>query len=198
MKNRITGLIITAGFSSRMDKFKPLLTYQKKSFLHNIVTKLDSVCDETVVITGHNKELIDKELDSISINKNIRTIFNKNYKDGMFTSLQTGIRELTSCDWALYHFIDQPNLPSHFYAEFKKQIDSSFDWIQPKYEGKKGHPILFGKKVIEIISSSDPKSNLKQISEKCNFKKYYFETKTSSILFDVDTKEDYKTLIEEK
>ncbi|MCF6269985.1 MAG: NTP transferase domain-containing protein [Melioribacteraceae bacterium] len=198
MKNKITGLLIAAGFSSRMGKFKPLLTYRKKSFLYNIVTKLDSVCDETIVITGHNDDLIEKELNSFSTKKRIKTIFNENYQDGMFTSLQTGLQGTASSHWVLYHFIDQPNLPNLFYKEFIAQIDDSFDWIQPKYNGKKGHPILLGEEVIKIILASNPKSNLKQISENHNIKKKCFDVKTKSIFCDVDTKEDYKTLIEQK
>jgi len=196
MRNRITGLIIAAGFSSRMGKFKPLLIYKNKSFLNNIVSKLDSICDEIVIVTGYNRDSIERELNSFQTTNKITTIFNENYQDGMFTSLQTGLRETASCDWVLYHFIDQPTLPNLFYKDFAAEVDNAFDWIQPRYKGRKGHPILLGEKVIKTILSSNPKSNLKQISEEHHFNKKYFDVKISSIFCDVDTKEDYETLIE--
>ncbi|MFH1528500.1 MAG: NTP transferase domain-containing protein [Bacteroidota bacterium] len=42
-QNKIHGLILSAGLSGRMGKFKPLLHYKGKSFIQNIVFKLNSV-----------------------------------------------------------------------------------------------------------------------------------------------------------
>ena len=191
----VTGLIITAGLSSRMGKFKPLLQYKGKSFLQSIITKLDSVCDEIVVVTGHNKELIETELKLFPTRNKIKTIFNENYNDGMFTSLQKGLEYSEKSDWILYHFIDHPTLPNSFYKNFISRVDNSFDWIQPKYKENNGHPILINKRVIDLITKAPQTSNLKEISHNSTFSKKYWDCNYSEIHDDIDTIERYNDIL---
>jgi len=195
MKNKITGLISAAGLSYRMGNFKPLLNYNGKSFLKNVVDKLIPICDNLIIITGHNANLIDNEVQSFQNKDKIKTIFNKNFKNGMLTSLQIGLSYSLNSDWILYHFIDQPNLPEAFYKEFITQIDYSFDWIQPTSNQNNGHPILLNNKLISIISSLPTTCNLKEASNKKNIKKKYWNCKYSEILNDIDTIENYNELI---
>ena len=190
----LAGLIITAGHSSRMGKFKPLLQYEGKSFLQNIVTKLVSVCDEIVVVTGHNENLIETELNSSQNKNNILTVFNHKYKDGMFTSLQKGLEQSKNSDWVLYHFIDQPTLPNLFYYDFIEQIDDSFDWIQPKYNGKNGHPILINSRIVNLITEAPHTTNLKEITNNSIITKKYWNCNYPEIHDDIDTIERYNKL----
>jgi len=193
-RKNITGLIIAAGLSSRMGKFKPLLKLNNNSFVRTIIEKMTLFCDEVIVITGHNKELMDLELSEVKQNDKIKIVYNDKYKEGMFTSLLKGIEHSTSGNWVLYHFVDQPGIPESFYEQIISEIDNDFDWIQPTYKGKKGHPILFNEKVARAILASNTNSNLKQISSKNDFRKKFVEVLTPSIFFDIDTVDDYNEL----
>jgi len=190
----ICGLILTAGLSSRMEKFKPLLNYEGKSFLQTIVQKLNNCCDEIVVVTGHNSDLIKSHLESVNTSTNYRLIYNPNYNDGMFTSLKRGVEAILNCEWVLYHFVDQPTLPADFYSEFINQIDSEHDWIQPVYKGRKGHPILLNTNGVNSILNSNDDSNLRLISQSSEIRKKFWECKFPQILTDIDTNDDYKLL----
>ena len=194
-KVTISGLVVSAGLSSRMEKFKPLLQYEGKTFLHSIISKLDSICDEIVVVTGHNRDSIETELNLLQNKNEIKTVFNENYKDGMFTSLQKGLENIKGNDWVLYHFIDQPTLPNIFYNDFISQIDNKFDWIQPKYHGKNGHPILLNNKTINLILEAPCSSKLKEISQNSNISKKYWDCIYSEIHDDIDTIELYNNLL---
>lgn len=193
-KTIVTGLIITAGLSSRMGKFKPLLQYEGKTFLHNIIRKLDSICDKIVVVTGHNRDSIETELNSLPKRTKFKTIFNENYKDGMFTSLQKGLEFASNNSWILYHFIDQPTLPNIFYEDFLAQIDDNFDWIQPKLNSKNGHPILLNQKTINLILEAPQSSNLKEITHNSKIRKKYWDCNYSEIHDDIDTIERYNNI----
>ncbi len=193
-KIKISGLVISAGLSSRMGSFKPLLHYKNKSFMMNILSKLDFVCDEIIVVTGHNRELIETELRTFPTINRIKTVVNKNYKEGMLSSLQSGLRKLLDSNWVLYHFVDQPTLPIIFYKYFITQIDNRFDWIQPTYNGKNGHPILIHKRVVEKIIEASAKSNLKELTQSSNIKKKYWNCNYPEIHDDVDTIERYNNL----
>ena len=128
--SNIHSLILSAGLSGRMVKFKPLAEYNGKTFINNIILKLDQVCDKIIVVTGFNSdELMErligeiKQFDQTELVKKISFVHNDNYENGMFTSLQKGLTQARECEWVLYHLVDQPGLPEEFYKEFVEQID---------------------------------------------------------------------------
>lgn len=189
---KITGIVLSAGLSGRMNNFKPLLKLNNsKTFIQNIAEKLIIVCDHVIIVTGFKSNEIEENLNSIEKKDKLRFVFNKNYKSGMFTSLQAGLNE-TNSKWYLYHFVDQPSLPSEFYHNLIEQIDSSVNWIQPTFNNRKGHPILFNKAVKKLILGSDSSNNLRTISNNTLIKKKFFECDTELIFQDIDTLDDYR------
>jgi len=191
--NNTTGLIISAGFSKRMVKFKPLIIYNKKSFLENIAYKLSLVCNKIIIVTGYNSDLIVQHIQTWEneLKNKIDLVFNPNYEAGMFTSLQEGVKQCKT-EWLLYHFVDQPDLPQEFYEEFTLQNREEFDWLQPVYKGRKGHPVLFNSKVMRMILKSSYNLSLKQISVVNQIRKKYWQCKYSKILNDYNFPGDLK------
>jgi len=192
----VNGLIVSAGFSSRMKAFKPLLDYEGKSFLLNIIEKISPVCREIILVTGFKSEIVESHLkEHAKKNETIfRCVCNKEYKNGMFSSIQTGIKEIKQSDWILYHMVDQPNLPTKFYIDFIKQLNIDYDWIQPSFNSKKGHPILFNSKMVNEILSADKFTNLRTISSSREFKKRYWNCNYPEIFTDIDTPIDFEKL----
>lgn len=197
-KSKIYGIILSAGLSGRMKMFKPLTNYKDKTFLNNIIIKLDNVCDEIIIVTGFNSDVLKTEtIKSLNddnqpeVLKKIKFVLNDSFQKGMFTSLQKGISEANNCDWILYHFVDQPGLPENFYLDFIKQADCNYNWIQPINKEQKGHPILLGKQLFDLVANSSPDSNLREISKSPTVKKKYWECSYMEIFQDVDTDEDY-------
>ena len=122
----IYSLILSAGLSGRMGKFKPLLNYNGKSFIQNIVFKLYSVCDKIMVVTGYKANEVDENVNQLNLPSKIEFIYNESFEKGMFTSLQAGLAKAMESDWIMYHFVDQPGLPEVFYKKFVEQIDDVF------------------------------------------------------------------------
>ncbi len=193
-KRKINGLIISAGLSGRMGKFKPLLSYKGKSFIQNIVLRLDSVCDKIIIVTGYKANEVEEDINQLNINSKIEFVFNPKYEKGMFTSLQAGLKKADNCDWIFYHFVDQPGLPEVFYKEFVEQIDDKHNWIQPKIKEQKGHPILIKRNLFQIILDAPSNSNLRLISNDPKVKKKFWECGYEEIFQDIDTEEDYSKL----
>ena len=201
MQKKIYSIILSAGLSSRMKMFKPLANYKGKTFLNNIIFKLDKICDEIIIVTGFKSDELKTETikslqdeNQSNVIPKLKFTFNESFDKGMFTSLQKGISEAMDCDWILYHFVDQPGLPEKFYYDFITQIDSDCNWIQPINKGQKGHPILLGKNLFELIVNSSPDSNLREISKSPKVKKKYWECNYTEIFMDIDTEEDYSSL----
>ncbi|MCX6175650.1 MAG: nucleotidyltransferase family protein [Ignavibacteriales bacterium] len=185
----INGLLISAGLSGRMGQFKPLMLYKDKSFVVTIVEKLLTVCERVVVVTGFKSDEV-KSVCSLQFADRVECVFNPDYECGMLTSLQAGLAKLKDSDWIIYHFVDQPFHEEKFYCELISKIDDNYDWIQPCYNGKEGHPVLFKKNIFEKILTADSSSSLRLIRDDGNTKTKKWECGYSQILKDFDTPED--------
>ena len=98
-----------------MKSFKQLADYKGKSFIINIILKLEVICDQIFIVTGHKADELKTSVinDLIKTNqtkllKKILFVYNDSFQKGMFTSLQKGISAAKNSDWILYHFVDQP------------------------------------------------------------------------------------------
>ena len=68
---KITGLVISAGLSGRMGKFKPLIEFDNKTFLEHIILKLDKICSRIIIVTGYRNDLAKKEI----VNRNTNFVW---------------------------------------------------------------------------------------------------------------------------
>ena len=84
----ISAILTAAGQSTRMNGENKLTKEVKGMPLikHSIKNILDSSIDELIIILGHEKEIIEK---LIINNKKIKIVFNKNFKNGLSSSIKT-------------------------------------------------------------------------------------------------------------
>lgn len=199
MNKKPDGLLIAAGFSSRMGKPKALLLQDGLPFAIVILKKMILICDKIVVVLGHSSEKIKREL-QVFINKSdelklrVKFVTNENFEKGMLSSLKYGLNAELNSKWLLYHFVDQPGLPEEFYQEFTTQIENNYDWIQPGYNSKKGHPLLLQCSIFNSILELPDNSSLKEISMNNKTKKKFWDCKYEEILLDIDYPSDLKQL----
>ncbi len=172
-----------------MGKFKPLINHNGKSFIQNIVLKLDSVCEKIIIVTGFNKTEVENNLNQLKT-ANVEFVFNPEFEKGMFTSLKTGLKRAANSDWILYHFVDQPGLSEKFYTNFIQKIDDLHNWIQPSFRKQSGHPILIHKTLFNLILNSYAQTSLREVSKNPVVKKKFWECEFEEILQDIDNETD--------
>ncbi len=183
-----------------MTELKALMAFKGKPFLGSIIQKLASVCESIVVVTGHESEKIQKETQTFLNgqthleNKKIIWSFNPDYQKGMFSSLQTGLQALEKNAWVLYHFVDQPTLPAKFYFDFISELDDKYDWLQPTYQAKNGHPILFSPNVARDILNAQTSQSLREIKKNKKISKKYWTCNFPQVLQDFNSIEDIKVV----
>jgi len=195
---KIFGLILAAGYSSRMGDFKPLLLFEEKSFIINIIEKLDSCCERIFIVVGHSKNtLITHVKKSIktSIKSRIMYIENKNFSDGMLSSIQAGLKaikkNISQDDYVMLHLVDQPHIPVNVYAHLADEAKNrKHDIIIPSYNMNAGHPIVFNRKILEQVLLAAATSNLKEIIQKNKDRIQYLEVDDEQVLQDINTQED--------
>jgi molybdenum cofactor cytidylyltransferase len=200
----INALLISAGYSGRMGDFKPLIKLNDKTFVSQITEKLLSVCQTVTIVTGFRNDDIEEEIRKTFQSENndlasrVKCLFNPDYKDGMFSSVQVGLASMQNSDWVLFHFVDQPGIPQSFYEELAAQIEDKYDWIQPVCDMKEGHPVLFNNTIIPKVLECPPYYKMKLIRGADEVRKKYWFTDYKFILEDIDTPEDLEKFLEDQ
>jgi len=204
---KIEALIISAGYSRRMNDFKPLLKFEGIPFILSIILKLYHNCEKIHIVTGYRAEDLKEVLsewfnrqpeeilpqanrisadDWHSLKQTVHYIYHPKYEQGMFSSFQAGLAHGQQADWILYHFVDQPHIPGPFYGSFIKQVSPDHNWIQPCYQQRKGHPILLHNTLFPLILKEAPSSSLSWISKNPEIKMKIWDCSYPQILQDFD------------
>ena len=118
-KSNIAAVVLCAGESKRMgSRNKLLLKVEGKSLIRRYIDNISkSNVSEIVIVTGHQSFEIEKELDGFDL----KFIHNEKYKDGMSTSLNTGINSLSKNINAA--IICLPDMPMIGIYEINKLIE---------------------------------------------------------------------------
>jgi molybdenum cofactor cytidylyltransferase len=186
----IDGLLLAAGYSSRMGEFKPLMDHDGLPFVVGIARKTSRVCRRVIVVLGHRGDDIRNAFDSHTPIASLSFVENPRFDQGMFTSLQAGLAALADAEWALYHFADQPHLPEEFYSDFVPCAQVEFDCIQPVHQSHKGHPLLLRRSLFAAVQSAPPSGTLRDVIRDSNARVKLWECRFPQILQDFNTPAD--------
>ena len=105
----ISAILLAAGQSKRMKRNnKLLMNYKDQSILKHVITAASkSKANNTIIVLGHQNELIEKHIND----KNIIVTTNSRYKKGLSSSLKIGISALPEdCDAAIIMLADMPKI----------------------------------------------------------------------------------------
>ncbi len=194
-KNRIAAIIIAAGYSSRMDGFKPLLKFKNSTTVERLIhTYHEAGIKDIYVVVGHKKEDIIDKIKDLEID----IVYNEAYDEGMFTSVKKGVLAL---DADIDAFFMQPvDIPLIKEKTLQLIMDgyrtNNKGVVYPTFYGQKGHPPLIDCKYNSIILSSNGEGGLKRILGTLQEDSFYVPVFDNTILLDMDKKEDYEKLVE--
>jgi molybdenum cofactor cytidylyltransferase len=191
MSTGIWAIILAAGESKRMGFPKMLLTFNGKPMLENVIINvINSDIDNTIVIFGSEN----KDLEEITGRLRVRHVYNKNYKEGMLSSVQCGFRNIPeNSDAVLVFQGDQPLISTFTINKVIRAYRSSDRGIiVPVYEKKRGHPILIDIRYRNEIEKLDPQVGLRSLTYNFSDDVLEIETDDPGILRDFDTYSDYK------
>ena len=168
---RVSAVVLAGGISKRMGKENKLLIKLNKSTLVNITvdTAVRSNVAETIVVTGHETNLVQKSLS----NYPVRFVHNPYYQNGLSTSLSCGIKAVSkNIDGALVVLSDMPwvrietinALIDRFNTEKSRVI------CRPTFNDKVGNPVLwpriFFPELIKIKGDKGARNLIKKYSQR--------------------------------
>ena len=193
---KIGAIILAAGLSTRIGEFKPLLTIGPRTFLgHTIHLFATSGINDIVVVTGHRAEKLKQELAHYSC----RAVLNENFTDGMFSSVQVGVKALDAEVEAFFLLpVDIPLVKTQTIEELLQAIkqDSSALIFYPEHQKRRGHPPLIRCDLNKSILGYDGQGGLRALFKRYDQLSRNIQVNDPFILLDADTQSDYTGLKE--
>ena len=214
-------IILAGGLSSRMGVLKPLLPVGGISAIQRCIqTGKAAGIREIIVVTGFKHDALERVISGRTINgqnvaePEVRVAHNKDYAEGMFSSVVTGVKALR--DGADGFFL----LPADccavaadtlisLAAVFANNADKANNRnevnnannasnaeeavIRPKYKERRGHPPLIPAKYANMLVSYSEDEGLKAVLR--TLPTIEVEMDSEETLLDMDTPEDYSRLL---
>lgn len=188
---KISGLIVAAGLSSRMNDFKPLMEIENKPLIINTINSLRKCGIEDLnIVVGYRG----KDIERCVKNENVNIIYNNNYNSTfMYDSFKLGLEKVkNNCDAVTFLPGDVGFVSKYTIDLLVKEIyKNKSKIIYPVYKDVIGHPPIISSECFDYLLNYNGKNGLKggmEHFEECSKK---IDTPDKFILCDMDYKEDF-------
>jgi len=174
-----------------MGRDKALLAFRGTTFLEHLIAVLLPRIDPLVVVLGHHADLIRQVIPS-----GPQVVVNPDYKRGMLTSLQAGIRALpTTAKSALFTLVDHPAVAAETLDLLIGKYEKTKPLIAiPRYGERRGHPVIAACTVLDEIVASPPASSAKEVIRSHRDETLFVDVDDPGILWDIDLPAEYDKL----
>jgi molybdenum cofactor cytidylyltransferase len=194
VNGNIVAFILAAGFSSRMETFKPFLPLDGSLMIERTIASfLRAGLNDVRVVIGYRAG----ELIPVLIRLGVRPIVNKDYPSGMYSSIQAGVQTLKKEDVAFFLLpgdipLIRPETLSEMVLVFWQE-DAGI--LYPTFKGRRGHPPLISARYRDLILSMKPPGGLRSVLANHERDAIEIEADDSGILIDLDTPQDYRRIL---
>jgi molybdenum cofactor cytidylyltransferase len=189
---RCAGIILAAGKSTRFGSSKQLLDWNGKPFVRHIAeTALSAGLAPVVVVVGSDAARIESALAGLPV----QIVHNPDYQNGQSTSIKKGIESLpANTGSAVFLLADQPQIPVEVVRALNESHSREMQSILAPMvlEDRRANPVLFDRATFPDLLNLTGDVGGRAIFDKHHVE--YLPWHDDILLFDVDTKEDYKKL----
>ena len=149
----LAAVILSGGASRRMGTPKALLPYRGGTFLEHLLR----VTDHPQI--GWRRVVLGADAHAIAEGVELaadEVVINKNWEAGQLSSIQSGLRSLPAgTDGMLLCLIDHPLISRELVGKLVARFyDSGESIVLPVYNGRRGHPVIFGSRLYEELLSA--------------------------------------------
>ncbi|MFH1058360.1 MAG: NTP transferase domain-containing protein [Pseudomonadota bacterium] len=187
------GLILAAGLSRRMGRFKPLLELDGASLLARAVGIMRAAgAGPVYVVTGHRAEELRPHLAGLDAAE----VFNPDYARDMFTSVRAGVAALPAGIDAFFLLpVDIPLVkPANLAALAEAFAEKRPAVALPDFLGEPGHPPLIAAALIPAILAWSGQGGLQGLLAGHADQTIAAPVCDQGVLLDMDTPEAYAAL----
>jgi molybdenum cofactor cytidylyltransferase len=193
----ISAIVPAAGLSSRMGQNKLLMPFGDKSLIEHAVDTLKaSDVDEIVVVLGHEADQVRSRLERRRIN----FVHNPDYREGLSTSVRTGMSAVAKgADAIMIYLADQPLIQpdeiSRLIQAFAQAKRAGKSIVVPFFENRRGNPVIldasYRAMVLDIVGDVGCRRIIRRYPEQV----FAVQMQTDHVVRDVDTLEDFESLL---
>lgn len=191
-------VVLSAGNSTRMKQHKALLKFDThRTFIQKIADEYEHAgCSKMIIVVNEqNMDQISHQFDHCK-GTSPSFVLNKNPEYERFYSIKLGLEACRNFDRCFIQHCDNPFITAGL-IEKMIQLSKDGSYVAPSYKGKKGHPVLLGKLIIQdICSTLKNDSNFKLFLQ--NYPCLEFNTEDKNILNNINDLNDYKKFFIEK
>ena len=187
----INAIVLAGGESKRMGKPKPLLRFNDKTFLGQIISVLRlSDADRITVVLGAEAETIERSVDLSGTN----VVINEDYAKGQLSSLIAAIEQTPEdTDAILVCLVDAPFITKEAVNRIiNKFRQTNSPIIVPVFNKERGHPTLFSKSLFNELLIAPEDRGARAVIYSNEEKVLEVETSEKGILIGIDTPDDYR------
>jgi len=204
----ICGVILAAGYSTRMGRDKALLPWPPvadgapaaNTFLGAMIDLLQQVSDLVLVVAGANAA----NLQSVADAHGAFLVTNPKPERGQFSSIQVGLCEVLNRgrDAAFLAPVDRPPvLPGtvkalrSIFLSSDPEIWAVVPEISRDGSPIHGHPILVGREMMEQFLRAPASANAREIEQAHGSHLLYVPVADERVAANIDTPDDYQRLL---
>ncbi|MDR0760333.1 MAG: nucleotidyltransferase family protein [Treponema sp.] len=201
---RYWGLIVAAGLSSRMKKFKPLLRIGGKTLIeHTVDSMFAGGVAELVVTLGYRAGEVERLLRNVWPADKVHITINHHYAEtDMLASVKTGLRVLvpggfTSAREEAFFLLpgDMPAVRKETFRALARHMEkTTAKLVFPMIAGKRGHPPLISAVCVPDILDYEGEEGLRRLWRRYRGEDAELEVKDRGCLLDADRIANYHEL----
>jgi molybdenum cofactor cytidylyltransferase len=190
---RVAVVVLAAGGSTRMGTPKQLMTVSGETMLaRSLRTALSLPVHEVIAVVGANSSQI-----LPLVPPSCKVAINSRWQEGLSSSLRVGLDNISArSEAAVFLLVDQPligtdTLLQILYAYFGTEKGI----VVPEYGGRRGTPVLFDRILFQRLQQLQGDSGGRQVIQQMPEEVLSVEVQSSDVLIDIDTMQDYQSLI---
>jgi molybdenum cofactor cytidylyltransferase len=193
----VVGIILAAGFSTRMGRAKALLPIGDDTFVTRTCrTLLAAGLDDLVVVAGADVEGVRAAVAGAGLRA--RVIENTRRAEGQLSSVLAGlaVADRPGVGAVLVHLVDVPLVgPGTVAAVLEAFRATGAPVVRPVVGGRHGHPVLFARRVFDDLRGADPSVGARAAVLAHAADVLDVAVEDEGACRDIDTPEDYARLI---
>ena len=190
----IKGILLAAGQSRRLKNENKLIKlFKDKPLIHHALNSVqNSKIKKLIIVLGYQFKEVKK---NIKKNKKIIFVHNKNYKNGMSSSIKSGLKKISKKDKGF--IILQSDMPfvktSDINKIYNSMIRKKYLVHALKYKNRIGNPIGFDISILnkfkKIRGNVGAKYMVKRLHKSTNF----IKVSSDKVFKDLDKALDFRT-----
>jgi len=187
----IVGIVLSAGESKRMGTPKQLLPWGETTMLQHVIENAGvSKLSQVLVVLGHRADEI---AGAITASSRTRLLVNHDFRTGMISSIQCGIRNAPADAEAFMILLgDQPFIgPDVIDGLIDICRVRKYGIVIPVYDGRRGHPVILDLRYGEELLSLRDQS-AREVIRRHSRDVFEVPMDSPNVLADIDTPQDYR------